>query len=62
VQVRFSPAGVKADDVVVDLVDRYPADRPVIVVTNDREVRDGASARGANLLRSEQLGAMLRTP
>jgi len=61
VQVRFSPAGVKADDVVVDLVDRYPADRPVIVATNDREVRDGAAGRGANLLHSEQLAAMLRS-
>lgn len=55
VRIRFSPAGVPADDVVRDLVDKLPADRPVVVVSSDREVAEGARARGANVLGSRQL-------
>ena len=55
VRVRFSPAGVSADDVVRGLVDELPLDRPVVVVSSDREVIDGARARGANVIGSGQL-------
>jgi len=55
VRVRFSPAGVTADDVVRDLVDELPLGRPVVVVSSDREVVDGARARGANVIGSRQL-------
>ena len=53
--VRFTAADVEADDELLDLVGRFPNDRPVIVVSNDRRVRDGARARGANVLTSAQL-------
>ena len=59
VQVRFSPPGVIADDVVVELVDRYPPDRPVLVASSDAEVRQRARARGANVLAADQLLALL---
>jgi predicted RNA-binding protein with PIN domain len=55
VRVRFSPPGVEADDVVLDLVAQLPASRPVIVASSDNRVRDGARRRGANLLYSRQL-------
>src|SRR5690606_30183984 len=42
VTVRFTAADVEADDELLELVGRYPNDRPVIVVSNDRRVRDGA--------------------
>jgi hypothetical protein len=60
VRVAFSPAGVKADDVIVDLVRDLPVERPVAVATNDGEVRRGARSAGANLLSSEQLLAVAR--
>ena len=60
VRVSFSPAGVTADRVIVDLAASLPADVPVVVATNDGEVRRGASAAGANLLWSEQLLNALR--
>jgi predicted RNA-binding protein with PIN domain len=60
VRVRFSPAGVEADDVVIDLVSRIPAATPVIVVSSDKRVRDGARRAGANLLHARQLLALLR--
>jgi len=53
VRVRFTAEGVSADDVVTELVDRFPAQRPV-VVSSDREVADGARVRGANTVSSRQ--------
>ena len=55
VRVRFSPPDVEADDVVLDLVAQLPAGRPVIVVSSDNRVRQGARRGGANLLYSRQL-------
>jgi predicted RNA-binding protein with PIN domain len=60
VQVRFSPVGVEADDVVLALADELPVDTPVIVVSDDRRVRDGARARGANVVAVDQFLALLR--
>jgi predicted RNA-binding protein with PIN domain len=54
-RVRFSPPDVEADDVVLDLVAQLPASRPVIVVSSDNRVREGARRGGANLLYSRQL-------
>jgi hypothetical protein len=54
-RVEFSPAGVKADDVIVQLAEELPAERPVVVATNDGEVRTGTRAAGANVISSEQL-------
>ncbi len=58
--VEFSPPGVSADDVIVDLVGAIPVDRPVVVATNDNEVRTGARAGGANVISSQQLLAVAR--
>lgn len=60
VRVVFSPSGVKADQVIVDEVANQPAYRPVVVATNDGEVRSGARGHGANLLTSQQLLAVAR--
>jgi len=54
VGVRYS-GGELADDVVVALVPTFPAERPVVVVSNDREVRDGARTAGANVIGSTTL-------
>ncbi len=60
VRVRFSPAGVEADDVVVGLVDQFALARPVVVASSDRRVREGARRRGANVLSAAQLLGLLR--
>ncbi len=61
VQVRFSPAGVEADDVVLRRVAASGA-FPVVVASDDRRVRDGARALGANVVGARQLLAALRRP
>lgn len=58
VRVTFSPAGVEADDLILDLVDQAPAHRPVAVASDDRRVRREAAARGANSLSQGQLFAV----
>jgi len=60
VTVRFTPSDVEADDALLDLCEGYPHDRPVLVASNDRRVRDGARRRGANTLTAEQLLAAAR--
>jgi predicted RNA-binding protein with PIN domain len=60
VRVRFSPVGVEADDLVLELVDDLPVSRPVIVVSSDKRVRDGARERGASTLSSQTLLSLLR--
>jgi predicted RNA-binding protein with PIN domain len=60
IRVRFSPPGIEADDVIIDLVGAIPASRPVIVASSDRRVRDGARRQGANLLGARQLAEALR--
>ncbi|MPY92750.1 MAG: hypothetical protein GEV08_06660 [Acidimicrobiia bacterium] len=60
VRVRFSSVGVEADDLVLELVDDLPVSRPVIVVSSDKRVRDGARQRGASTLSSQTLLALLR--
>ena len=54
-RVRYSPAGVTADDIIRDEVGRLDTRRPVVVVTNDREVRRDVIAAGANVLTSDSL-------
>jgi Mg2+ and Co2+ transporter CorA len=54
VTVRYS-GGELADDVVLDRIPQVPLERPVLVVSNDREVRDGARTRGANVIGSDTL-------
>jgi hypothetical protein len=40
VQVRFTPAGITADDELVFAVEAMPPDEPVLVVTDDRELAE----------------------
>jgi YacP-like NYN domain len=58
-RVVFSPAGVIADDVIRDEIDRLPGARHVVVVTNDAELARDARARGANVVPSNALLALL---
>jgi len=52
-RVVFSPAGTIADDVIRSTVAATPPDRPVVVVTSDREIRRSVAAMGANLVSSD---------
>jgi predicted RNA-binding protein with PIN domain len=58
VRVVYSPADVIADDVIRDEVRRLPPSRPVVVVTNDREIVGDVRAMGANTMASDQLVAL----
>jgi len=60
IRIHFSPVGVEADDVLIGVVPTLPVDRPVVVVSSDRRVRDGVRPFGANLLRSAELLAWAR--
>jgi predicted RNA-binding protein with PIN domain len=60
VTVRFSPAGVLADDVIRDLVTAHPADVSIVVVTNDRAVGHDVRAQGANVVSSGGLLTVAR--
>lgn len=53
VRVVYSPPDVIADDVIRAEVARVPADRQVVVVTNDAEIVRDVRAVGANPLPSE---------
>lgn len=60
VQVRFSPEEREADDVVLDRIGCCPPAAPVVVVSSDRRVQTGARSRGAAVLSSATLLALLR--
>jgi predicted RNA-binding protein with PIN domain len=60
VHVRFTAAGVEADDDVLALVDGTPMRRPVVVVSSDNRVAVGARALGANTIASATFAALLR--
>jgi predicted RNA-binding protein with PIN domain len=53
VQVAFSQAGETADDLLVALLETYPAAQPVLVVTDDRALRARVAERDADLARVE---------
>ena len=50
VRVLFSQEGDSADELIVRLVRAEPPGRPVVVVSSDREVADGARAGGARAI------------
>lgn len=54
-RVRYSPAGVTADDEIRALVATTDVRRAVVVVTNDKAIRRDVAAVGTNLLASETL-------
>ena len=51
-RVRYSPAGVTADDIIRAEVAAFDPARPVVVVTNDAAIRRDVAAAGANLIAS----------
>lgn len=59
VRTQFSPPGVEADDVIIDLVAQLPASRPVVVASSDNRVRAGVKRQGANVVHAQQLVALL---
>ena len=58
-RVTFSPEGVDADEVIVDLVENLDPSQPVVVATDDRQVRDEVFRRGANVISVAQLLAVI---
>jgi predicted RNA-binding protein with PIN domain len=58
-RVTFSPEGVDADEVIVELVEHLDPSQPVVVATDDRRVRDEVSRRGANVISVAQLLAVI---
>ena len=60
VRVHFSAAGTEADDLILDMVARLPTDVPVLVVSSDRRVAEGARRLGANAVASSVLLELLR--
>ena len=60
VRVSFSPAGVEADDVILEMLDAEPVANAVVVASSDRRVQDGARARGAASINIPQLAGVLR--
>lgn len=60
VRIHFTPSGVEADDQLLEFVQQTPADVPVVVISSDRRVRDGARERGANVVSSETLLSSMR--
>ena len=59
IRVRFSPPGVTADDVLLQLVRAEPVGRPVVVVSSDAEVASGTTRSGAHPIPSATLLALL---
>jgi predicted RNA-binding protein with PIN domain len=59
VRVLFSAVGELADELLIRLVHAEPPGRPLVVVTNDREIITGAAAAGARPVPSEALLARL---
>lgn len=55
IRVRFSPAGVIADDLIRDLVSSEPLGRPVIVVSTDRELAKSVTKQGARSVAASAL-------
>jgi predicted RNA-binding protein with PIN domain len=51
----FTDAGRTADDEIVARVNAAPANRPVVVVTSDNELRERSAALGASVTRSTAL-------
>jgi len=59
VRVRFSPAGVIADEVIRQLVRAEPPGRPIVVVSTDREVAESTVTMGARALSATSLIARI---
>ena len=61
-EVRFSPVGSKADDSIVEVCRDPPGGLPVIVVTDDKDLRQRAEAEAANIIGVGTLWEMMEPP
>ena len=61
IRVVYSPSGVIADDVIREEVRRVPAQRPVVVVTDDQEIQRDVRHVGANIVSSAHFGQVLQS-
>jgi predicted RNA-binding protein with PIN domain len=55
VRVHFTSSGVEADDRILEFLEQLDSTRPALVITSDQRVRNGARARGANVVSSAVL-------
>ena len=60
VRIVYSPAGVSADDVLRAEVAATDVAKPIVVVTNDREIITDVVAAGANTVSSDNFLTLLR--
>ena len=60
--VVFSRGGFTADDTIVLWCENLPQDRPIVVVTEDRELAERVGRIGANVVRPISLAAHLPAP
>jgi predicted RNA-binding protein with PIN domain len=58
-RVTFSPDGVEADEIIVDIVDHLDPTQAVVVATNDRQLQDAVRRRGGNVITVAQLLAVV---
>ncbi|MEK7767029.1 MAG: NYN domain-containing protein, partial [bacterium] len=61
IEVRYSPRGVEADDLLLDLVERAPRASDLLLVSSDKSVADRARSFGASVARADELIGKLRT-
>ncbi len=50
VRVSFSAAGIEADDLILDMAAKAPPTLPIVIVSNDMRVVDGALTLGVNVV------------
>ncbi len=58
-EVLYSGAGRQADDVIVDLAERFAAPRHLTVVTSDRELGSRVSWIGCRVIRCRRFAGIL---
>ncbi len=59
IRVSWSPPGVEADDEILAMIDAISVETPVLTISSDRRVRDGARDRGSNTASSRSLLELL---
>ncbi len=58
VRVVYTEAGVEADDVVLAMAAKAPVSAPIVVVSNDMRVVDGALGLGVNVVPNQAFAAL----
>jgi predicted RNA-binding protein with PIN domain len=60
VRIYFTAASEEADDAILRMITEVPDNQPIVVVSSDHRVQDGARRRGANVVASADLLAAIR--